>query len=178
MIFKAIPFLKGTHQASHCGQIKRLPYHYFNKGAKSMRTEMILKQSKTKSGYMQIIIFGKAYLVHRLVSFAWIPNPENKPFVNHKNGIKDDNRVDNLEWVTRSENVAHAVKNGLITGRLDLYKHRIPKPNLGNGRKILHKDIVYKDINDAVIKTGKTMSCIYSHVCGAVKNQKFFYVTD
>lgn len=54
------------------------------------------------------------HLVSRLIAQTFIPNPENKGYVNHKNGNPLDNSVENLEWVTRSENMRHAFKNGLL----------------------------------------------------------------
>jgi hypothetical protein len=59
------------------------------------------------AGYLRIKIDKKLNYVHRLVAKKFIPNPDSKPFVNHINGIRNDNRVENLEWVTHSENLKH-----------------------------------------------------------------------
>ena len=76
-----------------------------------------LKVFKTKTGYLYVKLWinnkNKAEFIHRAVAKAYIPNPENKPEVNHKDGIKTNNCVDNLEWVTSKENKIHARKYGL-----------------------------------------------------------------
>ncbi|WHX27457.1 NUMOD4 domain-containing protein [Virgibacillus halodenitrificans] len=80
-------------------------------------TGRVLKPGAVKQGYKRVGLsrdyVSKDYYVHRLVALAFIDNPENKPTVNHINGINTDNHVDNLEWATRSEQTSHALANGL-----------------------------------------------------------------
>ena len=76
-----------------------------------------ISQNKNKFGYMQVVLIKdnkmKTYLVHRLVAIAFIPNLDNLPQVNHKDGNKQNNVVDNLEWCSVSYNTKHAYENNL-----------------------------------------------------------------
>lgn len=83
--------------------------------------ELILQQRNTENGYKRISFKGqdgilKTFSIHRLVAETFIPNPENKPEVNHIDGDKTNNNHWNLEWVTSSENQIHAFETGLQTG--------------------------------------------------------------
>ena len=116
-----------------------------------------------RCGYSEIILNGKQHRRHRVIAEAFVPNPTGKPFINHKNGVKTDNRADNLEWVTRSENARHSFANGL---------QRIVGGG-GKGHAVMtkeEKEIVaslhaagYTDLHIAE-KLGKSRSCVSKHI--------------
>ena len=91
------------------------------------KTPRLLSQV-TVNGYKMVIMYndGKAHLeyVHRLVAEAFLPNPENKPMVNHKDSNPSNNCVENLEWCTQSENILHAVKLGRHVNNISKYNNR------------------------------------------------------
>ena len=72
-----------------------------------------VKPQPNRKGYLRVSVGGKLMFVHRLVAQLYVPNPDNKPQVNHKDGNKLNNNADNLEWVTNQENRNHAIKVGL-----------------------------------------------------------------
>lgn len=78
--------------------------------------ESILKARMHRNGYLQVNFCRngqkKTFKVHRLVALAFLDNPENKEQVNHINNVRDDNRLENLEWCTRSENSQHCSRQG------------------------------------------------------------------
>lgn len=118
-IWRDIEGFEGYYQISNIARVK------------SLRKGLIMKPVYEGCGYLQVQFpfpKKKHHKVHRLVAKAFLPNPDNKPFVNHKDGNKSNNLPENLEWVTASENINHAyrtkIRIGVHTGRGGKLHHR------------------------------------------------------
>lgn len=116
-VWKDIDNYEGIYQVSNLGNVKTLSRQIWNGKGFRTQCERILKQSDNEWGYNIVTLTKdskrKPYKVHRLVAQAFIPNPENKEQVNHIDGNKKNNNVQNLEWNTRQENITHAYINKL-----------------------------------------------------------------
>jgi hypothetical protein len=121
-IWEILPTFEDRYAVSSLGRIKRNPYSYQCVQGKKLVTrhlkEKILGGTKlSNKGYKRVNLDSTQFMIHQLVAVIFVDNFENKPQVNHKNGIKTDNRAINLEWVTNLENKQHAVKHNLVANR-------------------------------------------------------------
>lgn len=132
-----------------------------------------IKPKKSKTGYLYVGLYTntkRCFIpIHRLVAIQFLPNPENKCCVNHKDGDKENNNVNNLEWVTMSENMKHAYKNELVKiPGLKGEKHGRSKLSNDNIRQI-REHYYFKRY------TQKELSLIYdvtqSHISDIINNK-------
>jgi len=136
---------------SNLGRVKSMK---FNK-------ERILKQFKDSSGYYCIELNLKSFKIHRLVALAFIPNPDNKPQIDHINRKRDDNKIENLRWVTHQENMTNKtitynqdvridnkIQEKCITLRFDnnKYSYRV---RIKRNKEYVY-DKTYKTLEDAI----------------------------
>lgn len=130
-VWKDVPGYNGVYQASNLGNIRSVRMIGI-KNTNLKRQKIKILRLIENSGYKRINVSvnsnKKWKLVHRMVLSAFVPNPHNLPFVNHKDGVRGNNHIDNLEWCTAKENQRH---------RFDTLGQ------VGVGRKLKKEDIVY-----------------------------------
>ena len=107
-IWKDVIGYEGLYEVSNFGRVKSL----------LLKNERILRPRINGNGYLRVALrkndIAKDFFIHRLVAFSFLENMEEKEFINHIDGNKKNNTVENLEWCNRSENIQHAIKNGLM----------------------------------------------------------------
>lgn len=188
-IWKDIKGYEGHYQVSNAGNIKRLHRVIKSGGKNYAQDEKIMKPSGKRYLKVSLVVNGnkKDFNVHRLVAMAFIPNPFNKTQINHKDGNKANNSIDNLEWCNPKENHEHARMHGLIVS---------PKANKGryggksySAKKVIQLErdtlqplVVYPSCVDAV-KTlkGRCPEFIRNAAHGVVPTAygyKWIYLND
>lgn len=155
-IWKPIKNFEGYYEISNLGNVlsieRVIEYEYKTKSGlinkRRFKQSKRLKTHINNVGYyttdFQVNKIKQTVSIHRLIAEAFIPNPENKPTINHKDGIKTNNYIENLEWTTYSENNQHAVDTGLRqspwTGKFGI-NHPLSKP-------VIQYDKANNKIND------------------------------
>lgn len=177
---------EGLYEISNFGNVKSLKKEWigFNYKSKTYHKvtmeERIMKASVSKYGYKQVLLSRSnkksLKLIHRLVAEAFIPNELNKPCVNHIDGNKLNNRVENLEWCTYQENSLHAWKNNLVTSYLKGKmgkEHNLSKKVIQydtNGKIIKKWDCISDAVRELKIDGGRITKCCqhkkYCHTAG------------
>ena len=153
-LWKDIEGYEGLYQVSNRGRVKSLKRNIIRTNGRTLPVRERILKPIMNLGYEHVILGNmnnkhkrKQLKVHRLVAQAFIPNPEKKPHINHKNFIRDDNWIENLEWCTAKENSRHWVKNKMI----------IPRGELNGMSKLTEDDVFFIKNNWNKISAVKLM---------------------
>lgn len=125
-----------------------------------------------KRGYFEVSVHGHKYRVHRLVALAFLPNPSSHPYINHKNGIKTDNRPHNLEWCSPSQNSFHAYASGLIV-QPNGERHRLAKLNEAQVREIFLRVKIH---GETIRSTAKEYGVNYSTIFAITSGRSWYHL--
>lgn len=182
-VWKDIPGYEGLYQVSNLGRVKGLENEFYIVGFGFKKfEERILKLNKTTDGYHRVTLCKnkeREYCrVHRLVAEAFIDNPENKPFIDHINTIRTDNRVENLRWVTRRENNNNpCTKVKMKNSAKQTYKKREIQPYEKQEKPVLcvETGFIYKSLSEAARQTSIPIAGISKACLGQLKTSHGYH---
>ena len=173
--WKDIKGYEGLYRISTNGRVlalERIIYSNHTPSRKITLKQMIMSLSMN-TGYHRVSLTdrdgkNKSFYVHRLMAVAFIPNPLNRNEINHKNGIRGDNTLSNIEWCTHSENIQHAVRTGLQP----LNNKAVYKLSTTNDKLNIYKSIKEAGIENSIDTSSITKVCKgKQHTAGGYKWQ-------
>lgn len=169
--WKDIEGYEGIYQVSNYGRVKSLDRQVSNGKGLKLQPGRLLSQSYNQKGYPIVYLSKnakqKTITVHRLVALAFVKNIDKKPQVNHIDGIKTNNKANNLEWCTNSENQLHAYRLGLnyVTGRAGKPKRAVIQIDINTGEHISE----HPSIAEATKSIGFTSKSNIGSCCRGLK---------
>lgn len=175
-LWKDVKGYDGKYQVSNLGNVRSVDRTFTNAcGVVVTRKGTILKPRVNRNGYMRVTMHkgGKVNteVIHRCVAVAFIPNPEELPQVNHKDGNKRNNNVSNLEWCTSMENMHHAAQKGLRNNALEYAKSArkaVIATNLETG-----EETFYESVHAAERVFGRHVTNVLQGTRGKTKGHTF-----
>lgn len=175
-IWKDIQGYEGLYQVSNFGRVKSLDRKLKNRWGDFIRSGKVMVTNKSNR-YFAINLFTnwqfKHCKIHKLVAAAFVPNPNNKPQINHIDGIKSNNHADNLEWVTQAENMQHAKKMGL---RPNFKGEKNPCAKLTD-EKVTEIRSKYKEGSTTYRKLGAEYGVSFSVIYNIMRGKNWPHVT-
>ncbi|NBM85913.1 hypothetical protein GWI73_06590 [Proteus sp. G2661] len=170
----AIPDFSQSYEVSNFGRVRSVDR--CTSGVVKVRKikGKLLKTRMRKDGYLTVNFHfkgvAKQFAVHRLIALTFIKNPNEAPYVNHKNGVKTDNNANNLEWVTPLENIQHAIKTGLMKVARGADNEQFKGTIIATNKKTL-KTLNFKG-KKSLIEFGFDHSAVYGCVTGRMKSHR------